>query len=211
MADVLGSISQWVPITASFVGGGLAGSLLTNYMAYRRNRIQPVAYKIERDKLFSVDGTAPLLRTSISIEHDGKPFVFDSLYRQRIEIINKGSLDQQQFAFGVTLCKGERAVYVQSSTEDRFHKLTGFEQVCPNSPQNSFDLVAEPFNRGDRYAITIYTTVAPPTMEPKKASLGSREAVRFVEMPNLSEAAAELASKQFTSISALILRAILRR
>ncbi len=183
----------WLQIGAALVGGGLAGSLVTLASNNYRTRIQPIGYRITRRTLYRGDIKGNSVQAKISLVNDGDIYTYNNLYMLDLEIINTGNQDKASFPFGLTLGIGEKAVHTVSTSTDRHHEFILDNVPSPTNTRTSIDCRLTPFNRGDRYFLTVYTVLDDQNTEPLDVSIGSREAVKFVTMPTIGERLSEIA------------------
>lgn len=149
-------VPAWVPIVAALAGGGAAGACITALVTSFRNRVQPVAYRLQARELFSNASQNGALDIKVSVSEAGIRHEFDNLYELDIEIINTGNVDRPTFDFGLTLPAKQQAVLVEGRTTDRHHRFTSLPTLSPENVSRELDIQVNPFNRGDRYGVVLY-------------------------------------------------------
>lgn len=150
------TVPEWVPIVAALIGGGAAGACITAIVTSFRNRVQPVAYRLQARELFSSASQNGALDVKVSVSEAGKKHEFDNLYELDIEIVNRGNTDRSTFDFGLTLPSKQQAVLVESRTTDRHHQFTTLPILSPENASRELDFEVKPFNRGDKYGVVLY-------------------------------------------------------
>ena len=149
-------VPAWVPIVAALAGGGAAGACITALVTSFRNRVQPVAYRLQARELFSNALQNGALDIKVSVSEAGRRHEFDNLYELDIEIINTGNVDWPTFDFGLTLPAKQQAVLVEGRMTDRHHRFTSLPTLSPENVSRELDIQVNPFNRGDRYGVVLY-------------------------------------------------------
>lgn len=169
---------------AGLLTGGLAGSILTQVMAWLNSRKQPIYYKTEVE---------PLLprRTGVRINAqatiDGKPHDIMRVSIITVEIVNTGRKDFAEFDFSVLVSSGERVLSYAVPDPTPFHIMEGTDGSVAGKPASAVKFTCKPFNRGDTYScklIVVSETDAAFVQEPK---IGSHLPVTFVESPSLGQ------------------------
>jgi hypothetical protein len=178
-------------IAATLLGGGAVGAVITAVATKWRARQQPIVYFATLKPLFPghVGQDAQFELTIF----DGKDrHNFSALYVVEYVVTNTGNQDLKSFTFGTTLQNGARAVQLEMASSDRLHKIDTAQAPRPDHPQTEIDITVAPFNRKDRYAITIYVVPSevPPTLE--DLNLATAEPVRLVRTTDQFAAAPEV-------------------
>ena len=179
-------------IVASLLGGGAVGAIITAVVTTFRGRRQPIGYRIDTIPVFQSTLGSSAFKAVLTVDDNNTKSEFTNLYLAEIQLVNRGNKDYAKFAFGFTLEDGDRAVFVDVSTNDRFHKTTFTAQPTPSAPSAIIDAVLEPFNRGDAYSFKLYVVVPDGRDAPARIEPGSQEAVVFTPMPTLTEIATEV-------------------
>jgi hypothetical protein len=175
---------QTLQVAGAFVGGGLAGAIITNIVTVYRARLQPVGKRIDVAPLFSPGFTAAALSPTITVSDGTRSYQLNNLHVADIQITNRGNRDMPTFKFGITLSGGDGAVHVEGDTQDRHH-IVEHTSVTPAAALPDVDFTLTPLNRGDAYTIKVFVVAA--GGKPGVITISSSEAVRFVEMPSLTE------------------------
>lgn len=196
---------QWVPVAVSLVGGGAAGAVITAIVTSVRNRRQPIGKRAEIIRLFKDGLGHPSLTTRITVSDGTSDHHYSNLFIAELLIANRGNQDIPAFRFGVTLLEGDQAIYVQPQTADRHHELKVVTPVCPDTPRSEIDFEASPLNRGDSYTIRLYITMPEGKGEPTPIRFSSAHAIKFVEMPTVSETLAEIAGSASVSFGPIVM------
>jgi hypothetical protein len=198
--------SQWVVIAQKllpYLGGGAFGALITLVATWYKNRRQPIGYKIETIEIFKEDPYLPSLqailsRISGSEEGDDEEelahntIVLKNLSVARITLVNKGNQDHTEFRFGVTFAEGDTAIDLRTEALDRHHIAKSLTKVDITNEQREIDFSLTPFNRGDKYLLSIYFTYKVPD---QPIELSTPHPVRFVEIGAMSQTALGVATE----------------
>ena len=181
-------LEDWVKIVFGFLGGGLIGAIVTNTWTDWRNRILPVGYRTETDRLFTPNEEFSSLQASITVMHENEPFSFNNLSIAQIELINRGSKDLSEFTFGVTLSADKKVIFSEYEGQDRHHSIAPVDPACPINPLSIMDFVCKPFHRGNVYQLRLYI-VTSEGGDPTTTDIGltSPDSVQFVEAPSMKE------------------------
>ena len=184
---------QWIPVIASLLGGGAVGALITASVATYRNRIQPVGYRADALPMFRGTSQRTPIQAKVTLFDGTGEYNFDNLHVLEVEVVNRGNQDRKSFTFGMTLGNGQKAVFVEPKASDRHHVVKEKPDVSPTKALSELDFVLESFNRGDRYAFTVYV-VLPDDKQPVSVTFSSPEPVTFSSMPSVGEIVGQLAS-----------------
>ena len=149
---------EWYKIIASLIGGGAIGAIITAIVTSYRNRIQPIGKSLKIETVFAPRKPIKDHLTTITFSGKNETFHFDNLYLAQIVIQNEGNMDYTEFNFGLTLPNFGNAVNVKSNTQDRHHVVTFKQNIDFGTPSNIIDCTLKPFNRKDKYYISIYVT-----------------------------------------------------
>ena len=167
----------------TLIGGGAAGALINAFVSWRRNRSQPVGYRIEKKPLFQNLAANESLLFRVTALHQGMQFPVDNLYTVQVDIINRGNQDRPTFAFGITLPEGHQAIALESTGRDRHHLFEKQPDISPAAPIPELDFVVKPFNRGDEYSLRFYVTSSDIETDTESPILiSSSEPVSFIEL-----------------------------
>jgi hypothetical protein len=185
---------QWIAVIASVIGGGAMGAVITAIATAFRNRVPLVGRRVEITSVFkqSIDGAE--IVSTVTITEEGQDFKFDTLYLAEINLVNKGNKDFEEFTFGVTLAKNDLAILAVGKSSDRHHQVNATDSPSAAAPRNAIDFAVAPFNRADTYSISLYI-VAPAGTEPGDVLVSSREPVKFVDAPSMSELLGRVAAE----------------
>src|ERR1035437_3887245 len=110
---------EWVKITASVVGGGFLGAVLTNAVTAYRNRTQPVGRRIDITPLFTPGFAGAALKPTITVSDGTNSYQFTNLHVAEVNIVNRGNRDFAAFRFGLTLDPKDSCVHAEPSAADR--------------------------------------------------------------------------------------------
>jgi hypothetical protein len=179
---------DYVKITASIFGGGLAGAFLTNLITLYRSRIQPVGKRIDVQTLFAPGFTGSTLRPTVSVSDGKTTYQFTNLHIADISVVNRGNRDFEIFEFGLTLAPSDHCVHVEQAASDRHHIVSIVPTITPADVSNTLDFKFTPFNRSDAYTFKLFIVAA--GAEPGPVQFSSARPVRFIEMPSVAELAA---------------------
>jgi hypothetical protein len=156
--------TQWViTATVALIGGGAMGAVITAVVARYRNRRQPVAYTMETIEIFKRNPEfqsmqALLLFGDEDMGSDRPAKRVDNLSVVRVSLINRGNQDLERFSFGATLSGTDQAIEVRTETPDRHHVVEIAQEIDLAHPAAELDFTLHPFNRGDKYKVSIFFT-----------------------------------------------------
>jgi hypothetical protein len=190
--------TNWIAVSASLLGGGAAGAIITTLVNLFRNRKQPVAYHYEMVPVFKgamLGGSDVTATLNLGLRTGDYDLPISNLSVVNVEVVNSGNKDLTSFRFGLTLTDGDHAVHCDASTPDRHHKAEIIKAFDPADPTAGVDLEVVPFNRGDAYTFTLYVVVVDGKDRPGEIRLSSQEPVIFRKSPNIQELASSLASR----------------
>ena len=100
-----------------------------------------------------------VLTVGDSDSSSGPGRIVKNLSLARIFLINKGNVDIERFDFGATLKGSNEAIEVRAETPDRHHALDILKPVDLLHPTNELDFTLRPFNRGDKYKISVFLLI----------------------------------------------------
>jgi hypothetical protein len=178
---------EWIKIIFGLAGGGLVGSILTNLWTDWRNRITPIGYRIENDRLFNPTQEPSSLQASITVTHDNEHYSFNNLSIAQIEIINRGNKDLEKLTYGISLDGTKKIIFAEVEGQDRHHIMTPTDVACPSTPLEKMDFTCQPFHRGNIYRLKLYIVSLEGDTQTAKIDLSSPDSVRFVEAPSINE------------------------
>jgi hypothetical protein len=170
-----------IKILASILGGGAIGAIITAVVTTRRNRIQPIGASVNLSESILPDNLVKDHVTKITISGATESYHYDNLYLASIEVLNKGNKDYESFDFGITLPDGMSIINVAVKSADRHHSIQYCPQVSFNSKLNYIDLTLSPFNRKDKYTISL-TLTGTFTNVPNPILFSSKLPVKFVSV-----------------------------
>jgi hypothetical protein len=179
-------LKPYLTVIGSLLGGGLMGALVTAGITSYRSRLQPVGRRIEIDPILRPKPEGTTLTAKITVEYDYRPHTFDNLFLARIQIVNQGNKDHDEFSFGITLPTEDFVVYLEGSGADRHHVIAPSATVTPANPAREVDFICKPFSRGDSYTLSAFI-VTTSEEGPGDIAVSSKLPVRFVEIPSLGE------------------------
>ncbi|HET7110624.1 MAG TPA: hypothetical protein VFI41_07105 [Gemmatimonadales bacterium] len=195
---------EWIKIGAGVLSGGLAGAVLTNIITTYRSRIQPVGKRLDVTPLFSPGFTGSALSPSITVTSGATTYQFSNLHVAEVQVINRGNRDLARFSFGLTLTPGDEVVHIEPTVPDRHHAVSLANPVSPATKTATPDFTLAPFNRGDAYKLRVFIVAVGDA--PGAITLSSAEAVRFVDLPSITETLAEIAFSSAVKIGPLEVR-----
>ncbi len=181
--------AKWAAVSVSLVGGGLAGSVLTNIVASYRSRKQVIRYRVDVTPVF----TGRLLEADSSlwgsfyindptVAHGGE--AIPNLSIAKVLVQNSGNKDYKDFRFGVTLSEGDEAVRCVIATRDRHHPWKLLTNVSPGAHSSELDFELAVFNRGDLCVVTLYLVASDTSCRPREIALSSPEPIVFRTGPS---------------------------
>jgi hypothetical protein len=198
--------TNWIAVGAALLGGGAVGSIITLIASVVRNRKQPIAYRTEIVPVFKggmFDGSDVTANLTLSSKKGGSAENISNLFVAQIELANRGNKDFASFGFGMTLSDQDVAVHCAINAADRHHQPQIVTPLSPAACAREIDCLLVPFNRGDRYKITLYVVVVGPTQQPGEIQLSSPEPIIFNKAPTVAEMAIEAASRVALEIGPL--------
>ena len=148
---------EWVKIGASLLGGGAMGAFITTIVANRRNRIQPIGTNSKAVSLFKPADHINDIVSAITLSGSTGEYRYDNLYLVQLELFNMGNKDYDNFKFGLTF-KDASIVSLKGYGEDRHHSITLDQSINLDVPSSLADVTLTPFNRRDKYNLTLYVT-----------------------------------------------------
>jgi hypothetical protein len=185
----------WAPF-ASLVGGGAVGALITSVVTARRSKIQPVGYRLEIERMFAGVAGPENRKIKISVADGEKKAEFDNLHQITLTVLNKGNKGIDEFTFGVELPLNYGAILYDVDAPDRHHTLSVLTPPSPDTPLRQIDLKVKPFNRRDRYTLSLYVNGPSESLDSSMVKLSSPAEVVFTTMPSTGEIFADALSSQ---------------
>ena len=189
---------NWWHVGASLAGGGAAGAVFSNIVAAYRSRRQPVGYRVEVVPVFTGTLGASSMVASLSITDGHDVVELSNLFVFKLQVVNKGNRDIDEFAAGFELPPHEQAIYVEGEPPSRHHSFSLTNKVTPGDPNDCFDFCLKPFNRADLYTLNAFVVTTDGHTPSGAIEPTSPQPVRFVGMPTIAELALEAA--QGTSV-----------
>jgi hypothetical protein len=177
---------EWIKIIFGLTGG-LVGSLITNLWTEWRNRITPIGYRIENDRLFDPTQELSSLKVCITVFHDNEQYSFNNLSIVQVELINRGNKDLEKLTYGISLDGAKKIIFTETEGQDRHHIMTADEMACPSTPLTTMDFTCQPFHRGNIYSLKLYVISLEGDTQPAHVKLSSPDSIRFVEAPPVGE------------------------
>jgi hypothetical protein len=183
---------QWIQIAVALLGGGAMGAIITALITNHRNKIQPVGYRKEIIQVFRETSGLSGLQAKLKVYDGLTNYDFDNLFICRFIILNKGNADIQEFKFGITLLDGDVAIYCESKSDDRHHKVEQLINLELNNPSSELDFTLKPFNRKDIYSFNLFIVIPKDKQEPSEIKLSSQHSVKFISLPTFGEVAMDV-------------------
>jgi len=184
--------TQLLQISASLIGGGAVGAIITAIVASYKARILPIGKRVEVSPLFSSGFGGKNFSTSVTVSDGTADHKFPNLHLAEVELVNRGNKDLASFSFGITLSEMDKVVHVDPSGQDRHHVASLQSQCSPANPSSTLDFELRPFNRGNAYTLRLFIVAA--ADRPKSLRVSSAEAVKFTDIPTVAETLAVAAS-----------------
>jgi hypothetical protein len=173
----------WFKLIAPLLTGGLIGALVTAYFTDRRNRVQPINRKISVsyvDVPAVMQGYNSVITLSGITDGETKTHHFQKLAIVQIELTNTGNKDIDSFDFGINLPIGTTIIGVQHASQDRYHEVGYTPKITIDKPSNEVDVALKPFNRKDKYNVTLVASTEDSSLD-EKIEMSKRLSVRFVD------------------------------
>ena len=175
--------------------GGAIGALLQAVISAYLAKKPSISKRVDRWPKFE----QPLGASSLDahpIVTDGKSeYKYHNLHHVEVQLSNKSKQDFGDFQFGITLFGDDVALYIESRSPDRHHKV---EQLTPTNlsePKSQIDFNLRPFNRGDYYSLRLLVKTSEEKQAPGKIEISSPLAVRFLDLPTAAEVAEQTARR----------------
>ncbi len=169
-----------VALLVALVSGGAMGAIINTIVSRIRDKVQPVAISIETDTILRPKAGESTLQARVVIPFGAEERTFANLFVALVKISNRGNRDIPEFRFGLTLGKGDAAIYIEANGDDRHHEIRTETEISPNSPSEILDFTCKPFNRGDTYSISIFIVVNDEKAAPEPIQPSSAHSIRFV-------------------------------
>jgi len=186
-----------IKIGSGFLGGGLAGAILNNIIANKKSRIQPIGKRVKISNVFTPnDLVYPHLTKITFSDTTSESYHFDNLTIAQVEIINSGNKDFDTFEFGLTLKKDTSIINIDVKGTDRHHIITNDPAIDFNNPSKIIDFKLTPFNRKDKYDITLFLTCNNNMIGELKFS--SKLPVKFVDPDSIKKTIIEILKESKT-------------
>jgi hypothetical protein len=174
---------QWVPWVLGVLGGGAMGAIITASMNYLKNRRQPVGYRKDIVEVFRKRRDHPNLAARLLVrEHPLEPspeYEIDMLSLARVSLTNLGNQDLPKFAFGITMSEGTKIIDMRIKEPDRHHVMKVVLPEDRSKALTELDFTLEPFNRGEKYNVSIYFTYGE---NPIDITVSSPHPTRFLNL-----------------------------
>ena len=179
---------EWSQIVVSLLGGGAMGAIINSGVTSFRNKIQPVGWRCEVLPIFIQTLGESSLHAKVTISEDNKVVnQFNNLFLIEVQVVNRGNTDLNEFNFGITLSEGEKAVYVETKSNDRHHLIEQTTLVTPTEPKNEIDFILKPFNRRDSYVCKLFVVIPEGQEKPGEIRPSSPQPIKFTDMPTMAE------------------------
>ncbi len=181
---------SWWQIIPSFIGGGLAGAIITQLVTTWRGRLQPIGYSIEPEISFNRNPLAASVSAYITIvPSDGSdPESFENISLVDVLITNRGNKDYATFRFGLTLAEDNSAIVTECVGEDRHHTISCINNPTISKPTRELNFSLSPFNRKDVYKVKLYVVLPADKEKPGEILIGSEETgVRLIPIPSIAD------------------------
>lgn len=176
--------TNWLQLIVAILGGGAIGAIITAFVTSYRLRIQPVGKRFAVMPVFRKSDDTIGLDARVTC---GNGTTFDNLFLVNVTVVNRGNKDFECFDFGVTLSNGDRCIHVDRWTSDRHHDAIIKTDLSPNEPKEVIDFQLRPFNRRERYDVTLYLVIHAGSKAPTEVQLSSPLPIRFVDNPTFAE------------------------
>jgi hypothetical protein len=164
---------------AMLVSGGAMGAVITSAVTRFRARKQPVTYDLLMIPLFEHSVEDSALKATITVEQEGTRYDFQNMFVLEATFVNVGNQDIPEFPAGLTLHPNDHVIHVASRTTDRHHTVQVATEARPNNSVSELDFLFKPFNRKDKYTLTLY--VVTDDEAPGDAKPSSSHPIRFIE------------------------------
>jgi hypothetical protein len=178
---------QWVPWILGLLGGGAMGAIIAAFINYLKNRRQPVGYQKDTIDIFRKKRDHPKLAARLlAREHPfgtGPEQEIDTLSLARVSLTNLGNQDLAKFTFGITMSEGSKIIDMRMKEPDRHHVMKVIMPEDRAKPLTELDFTLEPFNRGEKYNVSIYFTYGE---NPIDITVSSPHPTRFINLRNMS-------------------------
>jgi len=147
---------DWIKTLLSLLGGGLTGSILTNLINRSSTKIQSVNLR-KRISYFDMNDISSVYSAKIVITNNAENNISHSvaiLGIMELEFINISHKDFTSLKIRISINKNHKIIGAQYKGDDDFHVIS---IVNPNNQNLNFmDFIMEPFNRKDKYSITLF-------------------------------------------------------
>ncbi len=168
-------------ISASIIGGGAMGAVITAFINNRKNRIQRIGKSVKVTDIFFPNPLMDPHITRITISGTTESYHYESLFLCHIEIENIGNKDFKSFDYGLTLPSNAKIVNVQTKTNDRHHEIIYTPSISFESNSDRIDINLTPFNRKDCYIMNLLITSDSPVVA-DQIHFSSKLPVKFIDV-----------------------------
>lgn len=200
-----------IKISSGILGGGLAGAILNNLAAKRKARIQPIAKRVKISNIFIPSNLVDPHITKITFSGTtSQNYHFDNLTIAQIEIINSGNKDYESFEFGLSFEDGVSVINYSGKGIDRHHTISSEPNVDFSNPSQIIDLTLKPFNRKDKYEITLFLTNEN-LDEVGEIKFSSGLPVKFLDLDTFRKTFIEVLKESLSIVSASIVGVTLQK
>lgn len=164
--------------------GGLGGAILTQVIAWRNARKQPINYKMEVEPLLPKKSG---VRINAQATIDGQAYDIARVSILTIDVINTGAKDFPEFDFSVLVNSKERVVAFATPDPTPFLVMAGADASVEGNPKSAVKFICRPFNRGDAYSCKLIVFSETEDASVKEATIGSGHPVQFIASPTTTQ------------------------
>lgn len=162
------------------------GAFITAIITSRRNRKQPVGFRISILEVFNQDFGPAGLEAVLRVGRGAEAVEFQNLFLAEVEVVNRGNRDFPSFECGITVDPSDSVIYADAEGLDRHHQIRFDDPPSPRAPRHEVDVKFTPFNRGDSYKLVLHLVASDPEEGPGEIELGSGEPVVFRELNTIA-------------------------
>jgi len=179
------TMDNWITAGIGFIGGGFVGAIYTNWRTDRRNRIQSIHHKIlvstiDLPQIIMQDYGA-LISLKRHMQERSEPVLFKELAIVQIELINTGNKDYESFEFAFNIPENSKVIGLQNEGKGRLHNVTHKPEITMNEPTHQIDFTLHPFNRKERYKITMVVNGTDKDLA-NNIKLDTRQSIKFIDV-----------------------------
>ncbi|MCX6180253.1 MAG: hypothetical protein NT163_12985 [Chlorobiales bacterium] len=146
-----------VSVATLFTGAVAAKFLDILYQKYI-NRPQGVGVNIDANPVLPILPTNNI-SMNIAFKQNTTVLDFDNLYAATVDIENLTDKDYDCFQFGVDFSGGDKVIYAEGTGKDRYQNISSVNNYDISNPIDKIDFVCKPFNKRDKYKVTVFFTL----------------------------------------------------